>query len=283
MQDFILTIVSSLTLSGALTAALVFLAKNLISTRLKQSIEHEYSAKLETYKHSLKAEHEIAVERLRASNAQDSAIRSAATASFTEGHKAALEKRLSAIESTWKSINYLRSNTFDALNKLDIILPSEFQTFLTNANMRRALDDLSMERIDSLMDNEQTREVDAIRPFIGEYIYSLYYAYRALTGRVAYILLKGREAGRISPWYDDAAVRQLISVFMTGEEVNQFNAVECGKFGWMRCLIDQKMLSQMSRIVSGEESGNLALEQAHKIFEAASTLRNAETAVCRVH
>ena len=272
MGDFALNVISSLVASGALTAGLIFLARNWISIRLKQSIEHEYSQKLETYKHTLKADHEIAVEKLKASNSQDSAIRTAATTSFSEGHKAAHEKRLQAIETTWKAIIYIRSNTPDAVNKLDILVSTEFQEFLTNASLKKSLDELDYESLVSSMFAKQVDEVEIIRPFIGEYIYSLFYTYRAITGRVAYVLISGRDAGVINIWYKDAGVRQLISAFMTKEESDYFDKVDCGKFSWLRSLIEQKMLAQMNRIISGVESGNLALEQAHNIYEAATNL-----------
>jgi hypothetical protein len=86
MKELVLSIIASLAFSGLLTGALVFLTKSWISQRLKSAIEHEYAEKLEDYKARLKTEHDLALERLKASNAQNQAVQAAATASFTATH-----------------------------------------------------------------------------------------------------------------------------------------------------------------------------------------------------
>ena len=50
MTDLITTITSSVVFSGFLTSGLIFLTRNWISERLKNSIKHEYDLKLEVYK-----------------------------------------------------------------------------------------------------------------------------------------------------------------------------------------------------------------------------------------
>src|SRR5208283_2959814 len=67
-MDTILSILSG----GAAGACLVWLLRNWISERLKQSIQHEYSQKLETHKAELNAriqalQHENQLQQLRTS------------------------------------------------------------------------------------------------------------------------------------------------------------------------------------------------------------------------
>lgn len=64
--NFAVTIISSLTASGFLTVAMIWLAKNTISERLKNSIKSVYDEKLETHKAQLKANSDREIERLRA-------------------------------------------------------------------------------------------------------------------------------------------------------------------------------------------------------------------------
>lgn len=65
MNDLVFTILSSLTFSGLLTGAIVFLSKNWIAERLKNAIKHEYDQKLETHKAQLKAVSDVELEHLR--------------------------------------------------------------------------------------------------------------------------------------------------------------------------------------------------------------------------
>lgn len=59
------TILSSVGVSTLLSAALVFLARNWISERIKNAIKHEYDEKLETHKAKLKIESDKEIEQLK--------------------------------------------------------------------------------------------------------------------------------------------------------------------------------------------------------------------------
>ncbi len=67
-----LTVLTSLVGSGLLTAALVFLAKNWISERLKNAIKSEYDLKLENHRADLKRESDREIERLKSELKRDS-------------------------------------------------------------------------------------------------------------------------------------------------------------------------------------------------------------------
>lgn len=62
----LLTILSSAGVSVLLSAALVFLAKNWISERIRGAIQSEYDQKLETHKAQLKAQNDTQLEQLKA-------------------------------------------------------------------------------------------------------------------------------------------------------------------------------------------------------------------------
>ena len=58
-------LLSSATVSGVTAAIVVWLAKLWLSERIKTAIKSEYDEKLETHKAQLKAQSEVAIERLR--------------------------------------------------------------------------------------------------------------------------------------------------------------------------------------------------------------------------
>jgi hypothetical protein len=62
----IITILSSVAVSGLLSAALIFLSKTWISERLKGAIKNEYDQKLETHKAQLKAQSDVSLEEFKA-------------------------------------------------------------------------------------------------------------------------------------------------------------------------------------------------------------------------
>lgn len=274
-MDFILSIISSATVSGLLAAVLIWLSRNWLSERLKKSIEHEYAQKLAAHKAVLKAESDVALERLRASIAQNQAMQSVATSTFTAINIASHERRIKAIEAFWTSIVNIRNGTPGVLTILDIIIPDEYPTLLTNPNSRASIDELSMENIISRM-HDVSAEADIIRPFIGEYLYALFFAYRALISRISYIVMEGRDKGHISTWFADKGIRQLIATVMNNEEIEKFDNIAISKISYMRDLIEQKMLRHISKIITGESDSELSLEQARKIAEAASKLESSK-------
>jgi len=64
-QDQIVTLLTSSVVSTGLAGVLVYLARNWISERLKNSIKHEYDLQIEKHKAQLKCEADTTIERLR--------------------------------------------------------------------------------------------------------------------------------------------------------------------------------------------------------------------------
>jgi hypothetical protein len=73
MYELLVTILSSAAVSGALTAALVWLFQSWMSERLKNAIKHEYDIKLESHKAELKAGLDTELEAYKAKLSVDNA------------------------------------------------------------------------------------------------------------------------------------------------------------------------------------------------------------------
>ena len=132
-MGFVDVLVASGLTTVVLTSALTFLFRTWITERLKQSIAHEYAVELEKHRHTLKAEHDVALERMRADYAQQSAVATAATASFLDTHRAGHERRLAAIEVLWAEMLRLRRELPGPVAMVDLF-PVQ-----SHANLRKAL------------------------------------------------------------------------------------------------------------------------------------------------
>ncbi|MFT7229330.1 MAG: endonuclease YncB(thermonuclease family) [Methylophilaceae bacterium] len=93
-MQFIIEIITSATVAGLLTAALVWLTKSVISERLKNAIKNEYDQKLETHKAELKSTSNIEIEKLKS---QLGIIAAQGNFKFTKLH----EKRADAISEIY--------------------------------------------------------------------------------------------------------------------------------------------------------------------------------------
>jgi hypothetical protein len=124
MRDLI-DVLSSTAVSTALSAILIWLSREWISTRLKASIEHEYAEKLETMKAQLKGEHEVAILNIRTTFEREAALQAAAHGSFAEEQKAAMERKLEAVDRLWNRILHVRGNLSPLIAFIDVMTLDE--------------------------------------------------------------------------------------------------------------------------------------------------------------
>lgn len=97
MPDWLTAALTSTVVSTALVGILVFLFQNLLIQRLQAAVRLEYEQKLETHKAKLKAESDVAQERLRAQLQIDAAK---ANVTFIRLH----ERRFESIETVYDKL-----------------------------------------------------------------------------------------------------------------------------------------------------------------------------------
>lgn len=270
MSDYALTIISSVAASGLLSLTLVWLLRHWIATRLRASIEHEYARKLESYKAALQAEHNVAIERLRSENAAVYAVKATATNSFLNIHNAAHGRRLRAIEITWRAMLTLHDEVLTPMFLLDCLKREEFSEGVKNPLAKQIMDKVTIDEMGVLIQKMQGAE--DVRPFAGEYLYSLFFAYRSLVYRVLLLVQDGQKSGVLPVWYENRDIRTFLATVMSQDELAQFDKLQVGKYLYASDVLRQKMLRHMADIISGKASADFGFEQARKIEQAASVL-----------
>lgn len=262
------SVITALASGGVVSAAVNFLLRDWISERLRQSIQHEYSQKLETYKAELQAQQEVALARLRS-------VQNLAATSFVETRKAAQERQFKAIEQLWAIILELNQSLPPAVIVIDM-LPAEQRHFLSDPAFReKQLEDVSLMNLATKI-VKPAWAAESARLFAGQYLYSLLFAYRALIGRIYTFLLDLREKGETAPWYEDAEVRALLGTILTEDEREAFYSRRNLHYDWLRNLIEQKFVQYANEIASGNVAAETAVEQAGKIIEAAMRITSRE-------
>ncbi len=254
MTDLILSVMSSVVISGFLTAALIFLAKTWIGERIKQSIENEYR---------------VALERLRADNAQYQAVQAVAMSSMSATRHAAVERRLQSIERLWSAIMRLRAATPAAVTFADALVANEYGEFFKNWKLAAVLSDVSLDRL--VEEIKLLGDVEECGLYVGETLYLLFFVYRAVVGRLVFLFEQGREKGELLPWYGDSGVQQHLRCVATQKELADFDGLKCGQFAWVQSLLETKILQHANRIISGHESADFGLEQAQRIAGLAAS------------
>lgn len=271
LPDF-LTIASSVCASGCLSAALIFLTKNWITERLSQSIQHEYAQKLEAHKATLKAAYDVAIEKLRADNAQARAVEQTATGAYLDSRRVGHQRTLDAIQATWESILKMDKDTPSVVGLLDILPEAEYPSMLANEKLAEMFGELSIKE-NAIKLVVGTQHIEHHRPYTGEYVWWLFHTYRALKGRVVHLIMESHRARTSKHWKDDDGIRQLLSAVLDEDEIKQVYETDPGGFGVAFSMIKQHFLVTTSQIISGESSATFGLELAQQI---AATARNVE-------
>lgn len=260
VQEFIVTVISSITVSSLLTSGLIWLSKEWMGTRIKSSIQYEYDQKLEAYKIKLSSQNDIFIAKLTADLEKEAAIQRAVHDSLSEGQKAAMERKLSSIDKLWSALLELRNNTQGILFYFDIISVEEHKTIFENPQYKTRSKSISEEVISKLAVN---KDIECVRPYVGEYVWALFTIYERVLLRTIYLISK--ESGA---WFNDPPIRVLLKTALTEEEMNAFDTQQISKISWLKQIIEQKLILSFQRVISGEAFGEETIHQAAKILSA---------------
>ncbi|MFN8579424.1 MAG: hypothetical protein U0163_00395 [Gemmatimonadaceae bacterium] len=242
-----ISLLASASVSAVLTSALVWLSKTWISERLKGAIQHEYDQKLEALKAELKAQNDVAVERLKASNAQMLSVHTSASNTFTAIHGIAHERRLKGIEALWLAVDDVRKHVPMAVELSDLFSEDNYSQYFSRGAALESLTELDVEYFHKLF-KDAREAVEHVRPFVGENLYQLFRAYHFIPHWIAQHLWRGFDEGNITSWHDETHIRQLVSGVPTlTKTFDQAGA----RYHYVSNIIEQKMLEKASRIISG--------------------------------
>ena len=241
---------------GVVIAALVLtFAAFLLRTWIKERVRHSFDLDLEKYKDDISRR-----------TAQQVAMQMAANAGLTEAQRVAAEWRVRAVESLWLEIVRLSDEATNALLMLDILDPSEYQYFVTRPDIRSSVLNVNHSK---LLDD---KTIDRVRPILGERLYSLCFMYRAILGRIWFLLDRDIRGGHINAWFEESVILQQLNEVLGAEEMDRFKSLNRGHFTWTRNQLQAKILEELRSVVAGTQSIDEGLVQAARILETAQML-----------
>lgn len=126
IQEFALELLSAAGVSVALSGAVIWLARNWVSERLKNSIKHEYDLKLSAANNELKTQAYVQAAQLKASIEKEAEKIRFATSSIGESQKAAIARKLDGIDALWSGVLKARENVPVVMSFIDILTVDEY-------------------------------------------------------------------------------------------------------------------------------------------------------------
>lgn len=253
------SVVSVLIGSGLATFAL----REWLGARIKSGIQHEYDRRLEIHRSDLKAQQDVALLNLQTAIARETSIHTAVYGAFAEGQRAAMERRLKGIDELWKAVLELRNSLPPVLTVFDVITVDEYQTIQNNPQFQALSANLSEEKIVALIQ----QSIEEVRPYVGEYMWAVFYCYQAILLRIALLARWGRTDKEKLEWFKDTGTRSLMASVFTPPEIEEFDRTTFGKVSWVRQRLEWKLLSGAQKVISGEIFSGATMEQAKAIQE----------------
>lgn len=210
-----------------------YLLRTWFAERIRQSIKHTLDLGLEQYK-----------DEIGRTTAQYNAMHSAANAALIEGQRVSAEWRIKAADTIRRDVLALRNKTSAPLTELDILDPVEYQLFVTDSRSRSSvlrLEDRQM---------VATHDIEQARPFLGEKLYALVFIYRAIVGRICFLLERDVQKGHITLWFQDDGIKRLLREVLTPDEMKQFEGLTKLRVKWTRNLLEEKILHDLRRVIA---------------------------------
>ena len=263
-HDIIITVASAI---GTSSVSIFFLKQWLSS-----GIQHQYNQKIEAYKTQLQTQHDLAILDIKTTLAKESTLHSAAHAAFAEGQKAAMERKLTAIDKLWGAVVQLRGAMPPVLRLMDVMTLDDYKKVKDEPKFRSFMAaDLRSEKIMSLTTQEE------VRPYVGEYMWAVFVCYQTILVRIVSLLYLGRTDSERFEWHKDSGTRNILGAVLDPTELKMFDDTLFGKISWLQERLDSKFLSGAQRIISGANFGMESLEQTKMILKQVNQLAVAES------
>ena len=167
----------------ALLSLLLFFSKNLILTRLKASVEHEFDAKLERVRADLRKSEEVFKADLRAKEIQIEVLRSGALSGMASRQSLVDQRRLEAVEQLWDGIEKLAPLKMACAMMATVDFTKSLKWAAQEPKGREFFT-----QIGTSVDPSKFPKTDAhkARPFVSEIAWALFAAYQAIVGHAVF-------------------------------------------------------------------------------------------------
>ncbi len=249
--------------TAVLFSLIIWLARNLIVTRLKNSVEHEYSRLLESYKLELRRSEESFKYELKLKELEISSLRSGALSAVSNRQLLMDKKRFEAVEEIWSSVMSLGGFKFVSSWMANINFEQAANAAKTDPKIRKLIDVLD-QQIDP--DNIKARIIPCkARPFVSPMLWASYSAYSAVMWQAvtqAHAIKHGVGAEMV----DSKKAAEILKLALP-HQANYIEKYGASCFHYLLEEIEQKIISEIHQTLSGAEADEAAIKQAAAVIK----------------
>ena len=252
----------------AILALVLWLARNLIATRLTKSVQYEFDIKVESLRAELRKNEEVFRADLRAKESEIAVLRSGAITAMASRQIALDKRRLDAIDQLWSAFIALGPAKWILLSMSGFNLDKVFERAPHDEKLRDFFKQIGAGFDDKKIDSSVSEKA---RPFVSPMAWALFSAYQAIVMQaVAKLRLIQFGIGEKS-LLDTERTKKLIKTALPyWEEYIE----EHGDSAYHLLLdtLETNLLDEFRKMMAGEEDDKDAVERAAKIVEAANSV-----------
>lgn len=254
--------------TAALFAAALWLGRNIISTRLTRSVEHEFNAKLESVRSQMRESEERLKAEIRAKETEIAALRSGALTAMSSRQIAIDRRRLEAVDQLWASVTalapartiaaFMSSISFERAAPITERDPKARQAFEI---MGAAFD----------IKNLDLSGASKARPFLSPMVWATFYALQSVVMHAVmrwHILKSGLGNKDLM---DNEAISKLIKVALPhySDYIDKFGP---SAYYYLLEALDEQLLKEIQQMLSGVEADKSSIERAAEIVRQSNAV-----------
>ena len=257
----------ALTTYGLLAAAL-WLGRNLISTRLKKAVEHEFDTKLEALRAQVREGEERLKAELRAKEVEIAALRSGALTALASRQMALDKRRLEAVDQLWTSINALTPArgiaTMMSIITFEIAAPRAEREPKLRQTFEAMGGGFNVKNLD-------LSGASKARPFVSQMVWAIFSAYQAVIMHsvMRWLVLSGG-LGSKDFANNDVIVKLLKTALPHYSEYIDKSGP--GGYPYMLEALESQLLVELQNMLNGVEADKANVEQAAEILRQSTNV-----------
>ena len=166
------------------------------------------------------------------------------------------------------------------LGFIDLLYAEEYKDARNHEGFGELARGCSIEKIVKYVEIRDN-PVEKVRPYVGEYLWSMFFAYRQIMGRILSLLYWSLEDADKAEWHKDNFIQQILEAVLSKNELAEFENTNLCKISWLQQRLESKILAASRKIISGEELGQESLAQAESILQRVAMMDTNQTATQR--
>ena len=251
---------------------LVWLFRNLIITRLTNSVKHEYDEKIEELKTQLRQNEESFKADLRANETQIEALRSGALTGIANRQSTIFEHQIKAVEQLWEAVVSL----VPAKAVSGWMSVVKFEAVAEEAEKNPRLREMYSMIGNFDLNDLQTKRALKTRPFVSPLAWAYYAAYEAIVLHAVVRLQMLKNGVNMPEVIDTEGVSKLVKLALP----NQLEYIKRhgpSAFHFLLEELESKLLGAFQLMLKGQEADKDTLENAAAIIKQSESLRDANS------